>query len=84
MQQQATHGHYVNWGLILSLGLNLFVGAFSIGVLYTRVLNLEAVVAEIKAHAVTRDDKLGEVLQKLSAIDERLKAMAERSGKGAK
>jgi hypothetical protein len=81
MQQQTTHGHYVNWGLILSLGLNLFVGAFSIGVLYTRVLNLEAVVTEIKAHAQSRDDKLGEVLQKLSAIDERLKAMAERGGK---
>ena len=74
----------VNWGLVLSLALNLIGGAFSVGVLYTRVLNLESTMIEVKTHAQSRDDKLGEVLQKLSAIDERLKAMAERRGRADK
>lgn len=81
---QPQHAPIVNWGLVLSLALNLIGGAFSVGVLYTRVLNLEATMVEVKTHAQSRDDKLGEVLQKLSAIDERLKNMAERRGKGEK
>ena len=63
----------------MSLVLNLVGGAFSVGVLYTRVLNLETTMAEVKAHATSRDDKMGEILQKLATIDERLRGMAERS-----
>jgi hypothetical protein len=71
-------GHYhatIPIGLVVSLALNVIGLVFSTGVIYQRIVAVEARVDELTKHKDKSDDALTKIQETLGRIDERLKLM---------